>query len=255
MREAEAPYILLCNHESFFDFYYLSKLHHSRRPSYLVNEYYCTRPVLRRLAKPGGIVSKKLFARDMGTAVGILRTIRRAYPIVIFPEGRLSPDGRSNPIVESGGALYKKIRVDLVRLSGAYYASPKWRKRVFRSPVTVTVERVVKGEELRHMSAAELDALIAAALYQDASALRDPSYPQRNKAEGLENILYRCADCGALYTTCGKGNALRCSACGARHSLNEHYLFSETPAASRHIMTGSARWKNARRSESNWLRR
>ena len=229
LREAEAPHILLSNHESFYDFYYLSKLRHPRRPSYLVNEYYCTRPVLRRMAKPAGIVSKKLFTRDMGTAVGILRTIRKGYPIIIFPEGRLSPDGRSNPIVEKGGALYKKLGVDLVltRISGAYFASPKWRKREYRGQITVTVERVLKRGELRKMTAEELDEVIASTLFSDASRNQKAKYPQKNKALGLENILYRCPDCGALYATCGEGNALCCRACGARHELDERCRFPD----------------------------
>ncbi len=43
--------------------------------------------------------------------------------------------------------------------------------------------------------------------------------------------MYRCADCGALYTTRGAGNALRCSACGAVHLLNDHYRFNGTPGS------------------------
>ncbi len=229
LSKAEAPYILLCNHESFVDFYYLSKLRHPRRPSYLVNEYYCTRPILRKMAKPAGILSKKLFSRDMSTAVGILRTIRKGYPVVIFPEGRLSPDGRSNPIVEKGGALYKKLGVDLVlvKLGGAYFAKPKWRKKEYRSHVTVTVERVLKREELRMMTAEELDALIEETLFQDASRTSKERFPQRDKAEGLENILYRCPDCGELYTTRGERNDLFCTACGKRHRLGEDYRFED----------------------------
>ncbi len=229
LAEAEAPYILLCNHESFFDFYYLSKLRHPKRPSYLVNEYYCTRPVLKRMAKPAGILSKKLFTRDMSTAVGILRMIRKGYPIVIFPEGRLSPDGRSNPIVEKGGALYKKLGVDLVlvKLEGAYFAKPKWRKKEYPSRISVTVERVLKREELRRMTAEELDARIADTLYQDANRNSETMFPQRKKAEGLENILYRCPDCGALYTTRGEGNELICTACGLRRRLDERYRFED----------------------------
>ena len=229
LAEAEAPYILLCNHESFFDFYYLSQLRHPKRPSYLVNEYYCTRPVLKRMAKPAGILSKKLFTRDMSTAVGILRMIRKGYPIVIFPEGRLSPDGRSNPIVEKGGALYKKLGVDLVlvKLEGAYFAKPKWRKKEYPSRISVTVERVLKREELRRMTAEELDARIADTLYQDANRNSETMFPQRKKAEGLENILYRCPDCGALYTTRGEGNELSCTACGLRRRLDERYRFAD----------------------------
>ena len=233
LHQAEAPYILLANHESFFDFYYISQLSHPRNPSYLVNEFYCTRPVLRRMAKPGGILSKKLFTPDVGTAVGLLRMTRKGYPVVIFPEGRLSPDGRSNPIVEPGGALYKRLGVDLVltRISGAYYANPKWRARGYRGRVRVEVIRVVKREELKKMDAAAIDALIAETLRSDASAECPDRYPQRDKAAGLENLLYRCADCGALYTTRGKGNTLFCTACGARHSLDETYHFTDGPGS------------------------
>lgn len=229
LSEAEAPYIMLVNHESFFDFYYVSKLSHPKRPSYLVNEYYCTRPILKQMAARGGILSKKLFTRDMSTAVGLLRMIRKGFPVVIFPEGRLSPDGRSNPIVEKGGALYKKLKVDLVltRIEGAYFAAPKWRSRSYRSKVRITVRRVIKRDELQHMSVEEIDRLIASELYQDASAAPIDIYPQRDKAHGLENLLYRCADCGALYQTESDGNMLFCRACGSRHELDERYRFRD----------------------------
>ncbi len=229
LSQAEAPYIMLVNHESFFDFYYVSQLSHPRNPSFLVNEHICTRPVLRRMAKPGGILSKKLFTPDLGSAAGMLRMTRKGYPVVIFPEGRLSPDGRSNPILERGGAFYKKLGVDLVlvKISGAYFADPKWRRRGYRCRVCVKVERVLKSGELAEMDASELDALIADTLRSDASAETVDSYPQRDKAEGLENLLYRCADCGALYTTKGEGNSLVCSACGARHTLDQTYRFTD----------------------------
>lgn len=233
LQQAEAPYILLANHESFFDFYYISQMSHVRNPSYLLNAFYFTRPVLRRMGKPGGFLSKKLFTPDMGAAVGLLRMTRKGYPIVIFPEARLSPDGRSNPILEPGGALYQKLNVDLVlvRISGAYWADPKWRRRGYRCKVRVQVARVLKRDELKAMEPSELDALIAETLRSDASAASVDTYPQRDKAVGLENLLYRCADCGALYAMKGEGNTLSCTKCGARHTLDETYHFTDAPGS------------------------
>ena len=229
LRELEPPYILLSNHESFEDFYYISQMAHPRNPSYLVNEYYCTRPLLKTLARRGGILSKKLFTPDLAAPLGILRTIRRGYPVVIFPEGRLSPDGRSNPIVESGAALYRRLKTPLVllRIDGAYWAHPKWRKKRFRSDIRLSVRRVLRPEELSSMSDAQLDELIRAELYNDASAHGTGRYPQKDKAAGLEGLLYRCADCGALYRTEGVGCELRCRACGAVHRLDESYRFTD----------------------------
>lgn len=230
LRGIEPPYILLSNHESFEDFYYLSQLAHPRRPSYLVNEYYCTRPVLKGMAKRAGILSKKLFTPDLAAPVGILRTIRRGYPVVIFPEGRLSPDGCSNPIVESGAALYRRLKTPLVlvRIDGAYWAHPKWRKKSFRSNIRLSVRRVLRPEELAAMTDAQLDELIRSELYNDASEHRG-SYPQKDKAVGLDGLLYRCIDCGALYRTEGVGSELICHACGSRRRLDGHYRFAGPP--------------------------
>lgn len=229
LSEAEAPYILLSNHESFFDFYYLSLLNHPKRPDYLVNEYYCTRPVLKRLASGSGILSKKLFTKEMTSAMGIMRMLRKGYPVVIFPEGRLSPDGRSNPIAEPGGAFYKRMKADivLVRIRGAYFADPKWRKKSCPSEIRVTVERVIKAEELKSLDAGELDRIVSSTLYNDASGDTWNLYPQPDKALGLENLLYRCRDCGALYSTASRGSELYCTACGAVHELDEHYRFTD----------------------------
>ncbi len=229
LRQAEAPYLLLANHESFFDFYYLALLNHPKRPDFLVNEYYCTRPVLKGMARGAGILSKKLFTKEMTSAMGIMRTVRKGYPVVIFPEGRLSPDGRSNPIAEPGGAFYKRLKVDLVltKIRGAYFADPKWRKKSCPSEIRVTVERIIRREELEALSAEELDRIVASTLYNDASADDWNLYPQPDKAEGLENLLYRCPDCGALYATAGRGNDLICSACGAVRTLDEHYRFTD----------------------------
>ena len=231
LKEIEPPYILLANHESFEDFYYISQMAHPRNPSYLVNEYYCTHPVLKPMAKRGGILSKKLFTPDLAAPLGILRMVRKGYPLIIFPEGRLSPDGRSNPIVESGAALYRRLRIPLVlvRIDGAYYAHPQRRKKTYRSDIRLTVHRVLHPEALAEMTDIELDDLIRAELYNDAAQHITGHYPQNDKAVGLDRLLYRCADCGALYQTEGVGNELLCHACGKKHRLDENYHFTDRP--------------------------
>ena len=44
-------------------------------------------------------------------------------------------------------------------------------------------------------------------------------------------MLYRCADCGALYQTLGVGSELICRACGSRHRLDERYRFTDGPGS------------------------
>ena len=229
----QAPYIIHCNHESTMDFYFVSKLSHPRNPCILANEYYTKLPVLRTLAKKTGTLTKKLFTPEIHTGIGILRTLRKGFPVMIFPEGRLSPDGRTNSIVEPGALLYKKLNVDLVlvRIQGAYYGNPKWRRSVFRSTVHVRVERILRTEEIREMPDGELNALIAETIYTDESAGADKPFRRNGRAKGLENLLYRCADCGALYTTQSRDNTLFCTSCGVQHTLDRHYRFTTGPSS------------------------
>ena len=231
LKEAEVPYILLSNHESFFDFYYIYQMRHPRNPTFLVNEYYCTRPVLKSMAKKAGILSKKLFTPELSYPIRIKHTLKRGYPIVIFPEGRLSPDGRTNPIVEEGAAFYKRMGADLVlvKISGAYYTYPKWRRTRYRNSINVSVQEVINKDALNAMSDEELNAKIYETLYNDASENTEFVYKAKNKAEGLENLLYRCHSCGSLYTVESAGNDIRCTACGRKHTIDDSYRFTDEP--------------------------
>ena len=227
--DVQAPYILLANHQSFYDFYYLSAMKQKRNPAFVVNRYYLGKPFVRSHWKEsGGFIPKRLFNADLSTVRGIVRTVRKGYPVIIFPEGRLSPDGASNPVLEGGAALWRKLQVDLVlvRLEGAYFAMPKWRKRFYRSTIRVRVAKVIRKEEIKQYTDKELDDLIEQTLRFDESEAPENRYRQKDKAKGLENLLYRCPNCGGLYTTKGIGNALTCSACGATFELGEDYRFT-----------------------------
>ncbi|MCR4702883.1 MAG: VTT domain-containing protein [Saccharofermentans sp.] len=226
--EADAPYLMLSNHENFIDFFYLYYLPHLKSPSCIISEYYCTRPLFRIFKKHCGFIHKKQFSGNSDYKDKIRYMISKGFPVVIYPEGRRSPDGRSNPIVEKEASFYKELNVDivLVKINGGYYAHPKWRTRAYSSNVNVTITRVLKREEIAAMTDEELENIISGELYNDASKNTITKYRQKDKAKGLEKLLYRCADCGALYKTSGSGNELKCLSCGAVHTIDEDYHFT-----------------------------
>lgn len=229
--ELEGPYILLSNHESFFDFYYLRQLPHKKKPVYVINRFYCTRPFLHFLSERVGMIPKRIFYTDMVTPVRIMRMIKKGFPVIIYPEGRLCIDGRTNRITEPGGAFYKRLGVDIVlaNVNGAFYEKPKWRKTRYRTPVKITIKKIIRKEELKNLSGDEIDSIINSTVRNDATVKLMSTYPQKDKAEGLQNILYRCYACDGLYTTRGKGNTISCTSCGRTFTLDEHYRFIEEP--------------------------
>ena len=233
IRTLDKPFIALVNHQSFFDMYYVKRLFANAKanPSYVVNRHYLMHPLIRKPCLKAGVIPKKLFYPELSTPLEIMRMLKKGYPVVIFPEARLSVDGRSYPIIDRSAAFYRRLRTDIVfvKIRGAYFVKPKWRKRNFRSDVYISAERVLRQEEIAAMTDEELNRLIDESLSYDASMEQTGPFWQKDKAKGLQNILYRCIDCGALYTTAGVGNALSCSACGTVHRLNEQYLFEDEP--------------------------
>ena len=241
LKGQESPFIVLCNHVSFFDFYYVNELLKDYKPAIVVNHHVYSSPLIRRLSQKAGMIPKKMFYPDM-TAVKMLRTLRAGYPIMVFPEGRLSLDGCGSPIVEDAVPVYHRIGfpIVLVSISGAYYSYPKWRGKFYRSDITASVKRVLMPEEIKKMTVDELRAAIGEIFCYDETQQLTNRYRQKNKAHGLENVLYRCADCGALYTTRTKESDLYCTACGKVHHLDESYRFTDDaqsiPAYYRRIM-------------------
>lgn len=227
----QGPYVLLSNHESFYDFYYLYKLPHKKKPVYVINRYYTTMPFLSFLSRRSGMIPKKIFFDDMVTPVRIMRMLKKGFPVIIYPEGRLCIDGRTNRLTAGGGAFFKKLGVDVVltRVNGAFYEKPKWRSRRYHTPVSVTVERILTKEEISSMSEDEINRVIVDTISNDASWKKLCKYPQQDKAEGLHNILYRCCACNGLYTTSSKGNTITCSSCGRSFTLNDDYEFEGEP--------------------------
>ena len=228
LKGLDPPFVVLCNHVSFYDFYYMTELMKNYKPAYIINHHITSAPVLRHLSKKAGMIPKKMFYPDTA-AVKMLRTLRAGYPVVVFPEGRLSIDGRPGEIVESAAAAYKKFGYPLVlaKITGGYFTYPKWRGKFYRGNVRITVERVLTPEDLKRMSVGEIERVIEATLSYNASADPVNRFRQKDKARGLEKMLYRCADCGALYTTQSKASDLYCTACGKIHHLDDSYLFTD----------------------------
>jgi uncharacterized membrane protein YdjX (TVP38/TMEM64 family) len=241
LASAEEPFVLLTNHPSFYDFYYIDRLPFRRRTAIVVNEYYTRLPFLRRIAPRCGIIPKKLFTPDLGTVAGIMRTLKSGYSVTVFPEGRLSIDGTTYPFPEGTGGFFRRLGRDLVlvHISGAYYSKPKWRERFFRSDVTVEVRRVIKADELAAMSDAEADRAVAEGIATVGADLPSKPYRRKDLARGIERVLYRCPDCGALYSLKGRGMTVRCSACAKTSVLDGFYRFDDgTTLADRYAAIG-----------------
>lgn len=229
VQELNGPFIYLAEHHSALDVAALYRIDTDKDIAGVINEHYFRIPVLGKIMRKSGHISKKLFYPDILCIKNIMRAIKHGRPVAIMPEARLSTDGGPSYVDKSIADLCKKLNVPVVtvEIRNNYFIAPKWRKRIFRGTVEVEVKRVLQPEELKAMSSGELTGIIREDLSYNEFSRKISRFNQKNKAKGLHNILYLCPHCRTLYSNVSKGNTLTCTHCGKQYDIDKNYRFTD----------------------------
>jgi 1-acyl-sn-glycerol-3-phosphate acyltransferase len=143
-------FIVCANHTSYLDPAFLQLLVRRRVTFLMTNDFY-SRPAARWFFALVGALPMRAGRMGHASLRRAAAMLRRGYVVGLFPEGRLSTDGRPNPAHRGVGVLARRGRVPVVPagIRGAFRAWPRGA-RWFR-PATV---RVLFGVPLRHAGAA-----------------------------------------------------------------------------------------------------
>lgn len=218
--EVKSPYIVVANHTTDWDSIFVS-LSFPRHMYYVASEHIYRSRVLRAFFRfwLDPIVKRKGGA-DVTTAMQMLRRTRRGMNVALFAEGNKSFHGRTCPVHPATGTLVKTAGATLItyRITGGYFASPRWAHTLRRGKVTGAPVGMYPPEQLAAMTGEAINALIARDIREDAYARQAAvplTYRGRRLAEGIGNALYLCPRCMRTGSVTGKGNRLQC-ACGLR---------------------------------------
>lgn len=230
--ELEAPFLILSNHPSPYDVYYTTRSIYPERPTFILNRYYFRKKLYKKLLEQIGVIPKKLFSPDMETIKKTLKTIKAGYSVFMCPEGRLGIDGRNYPSTIETGKFIKQLKLPILILNirGAYIAKPKWRKKQMKSKVRVDVSRVITKDEVLNYSVEEINDIINEGIkYNDFEYIKENNiqFKNKNKACGLENVMYYCPKCHKEHTITSNNNTLTCTNCGFKLSIDINYQFEE----------------------------
>ena len=226
MEGLKPPYILLCSHNYFVDFYlqFIATFPHRSNTIATIDGYY-RRPFLMEWL---GCMCKRKFTTD----VSLVRSVRKVLKdygdiLVMYPEARYSPMGTTAILPESLAKLVKLNKVPVVCLvhHGNHLMTPFWNFRKPRKvPLHSTMTQVLTAEEVKEKSVEEIEAILRQAMAYD-----DYRYQQENgiritephRAEGLHKVLYQCPHCLTESRMSSKGRFLTCEACGKQWELEE----------------------------------
>ncbi|MBQ8955282.1 MAG: hypothetical protein IJ048_14340 [Clostridia bacterium] len=219
------PYVLLCNHNAFFDFKAATRAIWPHRANYVVaiDGFIGREGLLRDV----GCICKRKFTNDLTLVRHLAQTIKNGDVAVIYPEARYSLCGTTAVLPESLGKLCYLLRVPVVTLicHGHHVNSPFWNLRSRHvAPTEAEFRLLFTPEELKATPFEEINRRIVEAFqyddfrWQKQKGIRVTA-PWR--AEGLHKVLYRCPACQTEYRMTSSGCELICSACGKRWTMTE----------------------------------
>lgn len=228
-------YIVLANHATDFDpifvgvsfrkqMYFVASEHIARWPNAYKFLKWGFEPIMRY---KGSVAAS--------TVMEVLRKARRGENVMMFAEGVRTWDGVTNPILPATGKMVKGAGCGLVtyKLRGGYFTSPMWSTSGTRKgPIHGEVVNVYTKEQIADMSNDEVNAIINRDLYEDAyeRQLEDRFvYKGKALAEGMENLLFICPECGGHDTFTSSGNTVTCENCGHSFVYNEMGMLEGSP--------------------------
>lgn len=224
----DEPFVLICNHVTNLDMvwvgdsidkhmYYVASEHVVRGGfgGKVVNLFF--KPIVREKATVG-----------LSTVVEMKNHLKAGHNVCIFAEGLRSSNGITNPIVESTGAVLKKLGASVVtfKLHGGFLTTPRWASDIRRGEMTGELVRVYTTEEIASMSAKEINDAINGDIYEDAyeyNETRKIAYKSKHAAEGIEYELVVCPKCKKMATIHSKNTQFFCD-CGMIGVYNEYGL-------------------------------
>ena len=231
LENIEGPFVLLSNHPSFYDVYFVTTKIYPKRAAFILNRYYFRNKFMRFFFNQIGTIPKNLFTPDFETNRRTLKTIKSGFPIFMCPEGRLGLDGTNYYSTKETGKFIKQLKLPIViiNINGAYISKPKWRKHRIKSNVYVKVTKMLSKEEVLDLTVEEINDIINQGIaYNEFNYIKENNltFKDKKKAEGLENVLYYCPKCHQEYTLTSKGNTISCN-CGFNLTIKEDYHFEK----------------------------
>ncbi len=220
-----APCLILMNHSSFIDLEIISKVFYPKP--------YCI------VCTSDGFVGKEWLMRHIGciptnkfvSDIGLISDIDYALhkintSVLMYPEASYSFDGCATPLPRHLGLLLKKLDVPVVTIitKGAFARDPLYnclQKRKVK--VSAEINCLFTRDELKEKSIQELDTILDKVFsfdnfawqYETKTEITEPF-----RADGLNRILYKCANCKAEGKMEGKGTTLVCKNCGKEYELD-----------------------------------
>ncbi|MBO7273825.1 MAG: 1-acyl-sn-glycerol-3-phosphate acyltransferase [Clostridia bacterium] len=225
-KAGEGPYLILMNHSCFLDMEIASAVLYPLPYGIVTtSDGFVGKDWLMRQI---GCIPTQKFVSDLQLVRDMDYMLKKnKTSVLMYPEASYSFDGRATPLPRKIGGLLKLLKVPVISIhvDGAFLRTPLYNELKNRkAPVSAEVKCLLTPEEIREKSVEELDAILDEAFNFDHFKWQKENnvrITEKDRAEGLERVLYKCPHCQTEGKTRGEGEHLTCHACGKVWHLTE----------------------------------
>ena len=220
------PYIMLCNHNCFFDFKVATRaiFPHIANNIVAIDGFINREELLRNV----GCVLKRKFVPDAPLIKKIRHTLTVNKGISgIYPEARYSLVGTNAILPDSLGKMVKLLGYPVVSFicHGHHLQQPVWNLKKRKINTSVDMTLLYDEKAIKEASVDEINKRINEAFSYD-----DYRYQLENKlkitepwrAEGLHKALYQCPACLTENRMTTSGNKIMCRHCNKSYVMDEY---------------------------------
>jgi len=213
----KGPAIVLSNHTSFYDFIYTTAALYPKRVTYLAASKMFYETQTKYFLKLARAVPKSLIQADPAASLKAFRILKKNGIVSVFPEGQISPSGKTLKPSFSIAKFLKKAAVDVyvVKHEGAGLVNPPWNKKTYSGLIETSYHHLCTPDELQNLSLDDIYNMVCNALHFEPSTYLNNSYHiyKDQSIEGLEHVIYECPSC-LKEGLVSKDHQLVCPSCG-----------------------------------------
>ena len=212
------PYMLVGNHVTFLDpaimaFFCVRRVH------FMGSTHWFPIPIIGHFLRAIGSFPKTKFTKDREA----MRTLQDYWDegevVSVFPEGRRTWNGCTQPILPRLGRLIKRLDATVVfcRFTNGYHGHPRWAPLPRSLPGMLEYDPPYRFPP--EATEAEIEAEVQRRIHVDITEMPPPRRAFGFRlATGLPNVLWACPTCFALETVRvdpKRSDRVDCTACGA----------------------------------------
>ena len=224
----DEPCLVLMNHSSFIDLEIVASVLYPRKFN-IVATTDSFMGIMKWVMRWIGCIPTRKFVTDTKLIRDMLYCVKDLKSsVVMYPEASYSFDGTTTPLPDSIGRCIKMLGVPVVmiRTYGAVTRQPLYNG-LRRRKVNVSADMVclLTAEEVAVKGSDDINEIIREEFMIDNFEWQQKHkvcVDDKERAEGLNRVLYKCPHCMTEGQMIGKGTTVTCGHCGIQYELTEY---------------------------------